>query len=81
MLIEIVGWAGSVVILAAYALLSSGRLAARSILYQVMNILGALGLAINGWAHWALPSVCNNLVWAGIGAVALLRLRRRPAAG
>jgi hypothetical protein len=79
MLIEIIGWAGSIVILLGYALLSSGRLAARSIAYQLMNIFGALGLAINGWYHWALPSVCNNLIWAAIGAVATIRILRRPA--
>jgi hypothetical protein len=79
MLIEIIGWTGSIVILAGYALLSSGRIAARSIAYQLMNIFGALGLAINGWFHWALPSVCNNLIWAAIGGVAMIRILRRPA--
>jgi hypothetical protein len=74
MLVEIVGWAGSLGVLAAYALLSAGRLSARSLTYQLMNIGGALGMAINGWVHSALPSVFNNLIWMGIGLFALVRL-------
>ncbi len=74
LVIEIIGWTGSALILTAYALLSIGKLAARSSLYQLMNILGALGMAINGWAHGAFPSVANNLIWAVIGGVALVRL-------
>lgn len=82
MLIEVVGWAGSLAVLIAYALLSTGRTRARSFGYQALNIAGALGMAINGWAHSALPSVFNNLIWMGIGAVAVAQLvaaRARPA--
>ena len=79
--IEAIGWAGSFTILAGYALLSSGRLAAGSTAYQLVNIFGALGMAINSLYHGALPSVCNNLIWAGIGGVALIGILRRPARG
>ena len=82
MLIEIIGWAGSLAVLAAYGLLSTGWLRAHSFTYQALNITGALGMAINGWVHSALPSVFNNLVWIAIGAVALARLvvaQRAPA--
>ena len=82
MLIEVVGWAGSLAVLAAYALLSTGRMRARSFGYQALNIAGALGMAINGWAHSALPSVFNNLIWMGIGVVAVTQLvlmRSHPA--
>jgi hypothetical protein len=48
MLIEVVGWAGSLAVLAAYALLSTGRMRARSFGYQALNIAEALGMAING---------------------------------
>ena len=74
MLIEIIGWAGAITVLAAYALLSMGRLQARSRAYHLMNIGGALGMAVNGWAHAALPSVFTNLIWMAVGAIALVRL-------
>lgn len=74
MLIEVVGWAGSIAVLAAYALLSMGRLHGRSLAYQLMNLGGALGMAMNGWAHAALPSVFTNLIWMAVGLIALFRL-------
>lgn len=71
------GWIGAVLILGAYALNSSGKMRANSPLYQWINIVGAIGLIINGsWAA-AWPSVGLNVVWVIIGAYALGRLRRR----
>ena len=74
MLIEIIGWAGSLAVIAAYALLSAGRLNGRSLAYQLLNLAGALGMAINGLAHSALPSVFTNLIWMAVGLIALFRL-------
>ena len=72
--IEIVGWAGAVLILLAYLLLSMGRLGGQSALYQWMNLAGAAGIAINGWWHSALPSTTLNVIWLLIGALALWRI-------
>ncbi|GAA3398428.1 CBU_0592 family membrane protein [Cryptosporangium minutisporangium] len=82
---EIVGWAGAAALLAGYALLSLGRIP-HSRRYQVLNLAGSAGLAINGVVHQAWPSTVLNLVWVAIGAVALARLARlarlpRPEAG
>ena len=72
--VEVVGWAGAVLILAAYALLSAGKLNGRSLLYQAMNVFGAAGFAINGWWHRAVPSAALNVVWLLIGAIASWRI-------
>jgi hypothetical protein len=72
--VEVVGWAGAVLILAAYALLSAGKLTGRSLLYQAMNVFGAAGFAINGWWHRAVPSAALNVVWLLIGAIASWRI-------
>src|SRR2546430_427035 len=40
--VEVIGWAGALLILGAYALLSAGRLQAESLAYHPMDILGAL---------------------------------------
>ena len=47
MAIEIAGWIAAVLILAAYGLLSAGKLTGKSVSYQVMNIVGAIGFVIN----------------------------------
>lgn len=77
--IEIIGWSGSLTILLGYILLSSGHISSRSLAYQLMNILGGVGMVINGWYHGAMPSVANNVIWSLIGLVALIRHSRRPA--
>ena len=62
-------------ILAAYLLVSMGKVTGQSPLYQWMNIVGAAGFVINSGVHGAVPSAALNIVWLGIGAVALARLR------
>jgi hypothetical protein len=77
--IDVAGWSAALLILAAYSLLSFGKIQARSWIYQAMNIAGAVGFIINcAWNH-AWPSVALNVVWLGIGFYALRRnLRIAP---
>jgi len=75
--IEIAGWTGTVLVLGSYALISAGKLQARSTLYQGMNLVGAVGLAINSGWNGAWPSAGLNVVWLGIAVVAMRRNRRR----
>ena len=78
--VEIVGWAGALLILAAYALLTAGRLTGKSLAYQLMNVAGAAGFIVNGWWHGAIPSTALNVIWMLIGAVATWRiLATKPA--
>jgi hypothetical protein len=75
--VEIVGWAGAVLILLAYLFLSMGKLTGQSAIYQWMNVFGAAGFTINGWWHGALPSAALNVIWMLIGGVALWRISQR----
>ncbi len=75
---EVVGWVGTVFILAGYFLLSVGRIPNGRI-YQWFNLVGAIGLLINGAIHGAWPSVILNVVWIAIAVFALIQLlRKRP---
>ena len=76
LLIEIVGWSGAVLILAAYGLLSTGKLEARSSTYQLMNVVGAAGFVINSGSKGAYPSAVLNIIWIAIGVFAVLRNQR-----
>jgi hypothetical protein len=64
-------------ILLAYVLVTLGRLTGRSLLFQVMNLAGAAGIAVNGWWHGALPSATLNIVWMLFAAGALWTLWKR----
>ncbi len=74
-LIEIIGWAAALLILASYLLVSTGRLSGTSVAFQWMNVIGAAGFILNSGWHGALPSAVLNVAWAGIGIFTLLRLR------
>ena len=71
--VDFSGWAAAALILGAYALLSFGKIQARSPVYQWMNIVGAVGFIINCTANGAWPSVALNMVWLVIGFYALRR--------
>jgi len=73
--LEVVGWAGTVVILTAYLLLSIGKIP-NGRTYQVLNLIGAVGLLVNGVVHSAWPSAILNVVWSGIAIFALVQLVR-----
>ena len=77
--VEVAGWTGALLILAAYGLLSAGRLDGQSRAYQWMNVAGAAGFVVNGWWHSALPSTALNVVWMLIGGFALWRIARKSS--
>jgi hypothetical protein len=73
--VGLAGWAGAMVILASYLLLSARRLNGNSATYHVMNLLGAAGIAANSGWNGALPSAVLNVIWAGIAVYALIAHR------
>ncbi|GGO10993.1 CBU_0592 family membrane protein [Microbispora bryophytorum] len=77
--ITIIGTAGAVVLLLAYAMVSSGRMSADGLTYQLLNFGGAATLMINSAYHSAWPSAILNLVWSGIGVWTLSRFVARRA--
>ncbi|MBA3878470.1 MULTISPECIES: CBU_0592 family membrane protein [Sphingomonas] len=78
-LIEVVGWAAALLILASYLLVSTGRLDGRSPTFQWMNVVGAAGFILNSGWHGALPSAALNIAWMAIGVVTLIGLARSRA--
>lgn len=75
--VEAAGWAGAVMVLIGFALVSTGRADPRGALFQWLNLLGAAGFVINSGWHGATPSFVLNIVWCAIAAVSLWRLRGR----
>ena len=71
---EVVGWIGALLILAGYGLLSAGKLDAKSPAYQWLNVVGAIGFILNSGWNGAWPSAALNVIWVGIGVVALVRI-------
>lgn len=72
--INIIGWVGAGGVLAAYALVSTGRVPAASYTYQALNLVGAAGLAANTFYYMSYPSTALNVIWALIAVYAIGKL-------
>ena len=80
-LVEIMGWIGSVLIVGSYALNITGRLATTSKLYVLANIIGGLFFVVNTYFHQAYPSMFVNIVWVIIAIVMLNKKDKNKEAG
>ena len=78
--IDAIGWIGALLILVAYAAVSTKRLEGHSTAYQLLNLAGALLLIVNTVYYGAYPSSVVNLAWVGIAVYTLARHRAKPAA-
>lgn len=72
--IEIFGWTGAIMIFMAYALLSFSVLQPASLIYQILNGVGSLGIIIVSYYKQAYPPMVLNILWAVIAAVAIVRI-------
>ncbi|MEK7089888.1 MAG: hypothetical protein AAB920_03695 [Patescibacteria group bacterium] len=75
-LIQIAGWIGTCLVVLAYFLVSYKKMGADSKLYQMMNLLGALGVGVNVFYQKAWPSVALQIVWAIIAITALIKKQK-----
>ena len=71
--IDVLGWCGALVVLLAYALVSTQRVQGDSVHYQALNIGGAALLITNTVYLGAYPSAFVNVIWIGIAAYSLIR--------
>jgi hypothetical protein len=74
LLVELLGMLGAAVLIYAYAMLSMRRMSGDGLAYQLLNLGGAIALMINSAAHLAWPSALLNLIWCGIGVLAVRRM-------
>lgn len=71
---EVLGWIGTFLVLGAYFLVSFGWLDGESLIFQLMNIFGSLGLLAIAFSKKVYQSVVVNIVWILIGLVAMAKL-------
>jgi hypothetical protein len=76
----IVGLLGMIVTLLAYFLLQAQKLHGNSLVYQLMNALGALGVAVSLlFGKFNLPAFMLEVVWLAISIYGMLVARRKRA--
>lgn len=72
-IIDILGWAGAILYLIAYGLISIKKVEGDSWLYQGLNIFAGIFLIVNTFYLRAYPSAGLNVVWVGIAVLTLGR--------
>lgn len=79
---DIVGLIGSVVVVAGYFLLQSGRLSGTAPTYQCLNIAGSGCILISLFGGFNLSVALLQCTWIAISLYGIVRgLRSRPHAG
>ena len=71
LIIDILGWTGSILYLLAYALVSAKKTEGDSIVYQGMNIFAGILLVVYTLALGAYATTGLNAVWVAIGLLTL----------
>jgi len=71
---QIMGWAGVVLLIIAYFLLSMKKIKSNSLIYHGLNLFGAVGIAVSAFATSSWPSVVLNIIWFGIAAFSLYKI-------
>ena len=80
LLVEIIGWIGSIEILLAYGLNSYQKIRSDSLAFSLLNLTGGLFLMIYTIYKDAFANTFVNLVWVVIALIALTRFFHRRSA-
>ncbi|HET7267681.1 MAG TPA: hypothetical protein VFJ15_06180 [Oleiagrimonas sp.] len=75
------GYVGVALILGSFFLLQAERLKSNGWIYQLMNVLGAIGILLSlifGAMNW--PAFFQEIIWALIGIYGIVSTRRRRIA-
>lgn len=69
---DVLGWAGVITVLTAYALVSLDYISPNGLLFQSLNIFGSIGIIIEAAYAHDKQVVILNIIWALIGLFAVL---------
>lgn len=73
---DMIGMTGVTLVLTAYGLLNLNKLTSHSMVYQLMNLIGAVLLLISLCFNFNLSSVVIEVVWITFSLVGIIRVFR-----
>ncbi|WP_415719782.1 CBU_0592 family membrane protein [Maridesulfovibrio sp.] len=73
LLVETLGWYGTIAIILAYILVSFGMLDSKEPAYQILNLSGAVGIISISLHKKAYQPAVLNIIWAAIALVAIVK--------
>jgi hypothetical protein len=68
---EALGWIGIILVLTAYGLITFEVIPAGSLLFMGLNLVGAIGIALDAWEDKNIQPVVLNIIWAVIAVVGI----------
>ena len=71
---QVIGWYGVVAIVIAFTLLNFGILGTDSLVYQLLNLTGAIGIIIEAGSKKDYQPVALNIVWLLVAIYGLLQI-------
>lgn len=73
MIFDVLGWIGMILVLLAYVLLSTNKIE-NGILYQALNLIAAVCMAIGLFPTKAWFSFTLQVVWAVVAVIAIVKI-------
>ncbi len=73
-LVEWGGWYGAIVIVGAFALSSFSIIKSTDLIYQILNLTGAVGIVLVSFYKKAYQPGVLNIIWAIIAFVAIVKI-------
>lgn len=73
MIFNIFGWIGMILVLVAYALLSINKIK-QGLIYQILNLLAGILMAIGLYPKNAWFSFTLQIIWAVVAATAIIKI-------
>ncbi len=71
-----VGMVGAVLILFAYTMLSMGKWAGESMLYQLLNLIGVAMILFSLCFHWNFAAIVMESAWIVISFVGIYKITK-----
>ena len=69
---EALGWIGVILVLLAYGLTTFDVVSGNSRLFMGLNLVGAVGIAIDAWEDKNIQPVALNIVWGVIAVIGIV---------
>ena len=73
-LIEWGGWYGTVAIIGAFALSSFSIVKPTDLIYQILNLTGAVGIVLVSFHKKAYQPGILNIIWAVVALIAIVKI-------
>jgi len=73
-LISVFGWYGTIAIVVAYALTSFKIITSDTLMYQLLNLTGALGIVFSSLEKKDYQPAVLNLIWLLVALIAVVKI-------